>query len=107
MTDPDLQALMVDAGVQHGPETAIRMLQRAVGGLVVDGLLGPASLVAVNAANPRALRALVCGARVRLYGSLVSHDPKLAPAVEAGYNLQAVNAFGWSNRIAQFVETLV
>ncbi len=103
--DPELAALMVDAGVQHGVENAIEMLQRAVG-VTVDGHLGPISLAAVNADEPRSLRALICGARIRLYGLIISHDPKLGDAVKAGYRLQAENAFGWGNRIAQFVETL-
>src|SRR6266704_6169022 len=107
IADSNLQALVVDAGVQHGQEEAAKMLQRAAGVVPVDGDLGVLSIAAVNTHDARALRILLCGARIRLYGSLVSHDPKLGDAVKAGYNLQAVNAFGWANRIAQFVETLV
>jgi lysozyme family protein len=106
IADPSLQALMVDAGVQHGTETAVKMLQRAIG-VTPDGLLGPVSLAAINSHDPRSLRSLLCGARIRLYGALVSHDPELAVAKSHGYELQAENAFGWANRIAQFVETLI
>lgn len=100
---PTLEALMVDAGVQHGTEEASKMIQRAVG-VAPDGHLGPVSLAAINAHDARSLYVLVCGARIRLYGSLVTHDPQLARAKLAGYALQADNAFGWANRIAQFVE---
>ncbi len=106
IADGGLMALIVDAGVQHGTETAIKMLQRAVG-VTADGLLGPASIAAVNARDARTLSARVCAARIRLYGEIVSHDPKLGAAVNAGYTLQAVNAYGWANRIAQFVEGII
>jgi lysozyme family protein len=102
---PALEALMVDAGVQHGTEEASKMIQRAVGA-VADGHLGPVSLAAINSHEVRALYVLVCGARIRLYGSLVAHDAQLAKAKLAGYALQADNALGWANRIAQFVEVI-
>ena len=101
---PTLEALMVDAGVQHGIPEAVKMLQRAVG-VTVDGHLGPASLNAINSHDIRSLYLLICGARIRLYGSLVAHDPELIVAKSHGYELQADNAFGWANRIAKFVET--
>jgi lysozyme family protein len=107
IADLSLQALIVDAGVQHGTEEATKMLQRAVGEqLRTDGDLGEISLRAVNSHDPHPLRARVCAARIRLYGSLVAHDPKLAQARAAGFYLQADNALGWANRIAQFVETI-
>ena len=105
IVDLNLQALVVDAGVQHGTEDAAKMVQRAAG-VLVDGKLGSISLAAINSHEPQSLRALVCGARIRLYGSLVSHDPKLVLARAAGYQLQADNALGWANRIAQFVEII-
>lgn len=102
---PALEALMVDAGVQHGTEDACKMIQRAVGA-VPDGHLGPVSLAAINSHDAGSLYTLVCGARIRLYGSLVAHDPQLAKAKLAGFALQADNALGWANRIAQFVEVI-
>lgn len=105
ITDPSLQALVVDAGVQHGQEEAAKMLQRAAG-VTADGRLGAVSLSVVNSHDPVPLRMLVCGARIRLYGALVSHDPELALAKSHGYELQADNALGWANRIAQFVEVI-
>ena len=101
--DANLQALIVDAGVQHGVDEAAKMVQRAAG-VTADGHLGAISLAAINSYDAHALRVLVCAARIRLYGALVSHDPELARARLAGYHLQADNALGWANRIAQFVE---
>jgi len=103
LNDQALAALVVDAAVQHGVATAIEMLQRAAG-VRSDGQLGEISIAAINAHDPRALRALVCGARIRLYGSLIEADPALARAREAGFRCQGENALGWANRIARFVE---
>jgi lysozyme family protein len=105
IADQALQALVVDAGVQHSQEEAAKMVQRAVG-VIVDGHLGAVSLSAINSHEATSLRMLVCGARIRLYGALVAHDPKLTLARAAGYELQADNALGWANRIAQFVEII-
>lgn len=105
IADLNLQALVIDAGVQHGTEEAAKMVQRAAG-VTPDGRLGSISLSSINSHDARALRSLVCGARIRLYGSLVSHDQKLTLARAAGFELQADNALGWANRIAQFVETI-
>lgn len=103
VSDASLEALMVDAAVQHGPDEASKMLQRAAGA-VPDGKIGDATIAAVNARDPKRLYAAVCAARIRLYGELVAHDPRLAAAAQAGFSLQAQNAYGWANRIAGFVE---
>lgn len=105
IADLNLRALVVDAGVQHGTQEAAKMIQRAVG-VIADGHLGAVSLSAINSHDPIPLRMLLCGARIRLYGALVAHDPELALARQAGYELQADNALGWANRIAQFVEVI-
>jgi lysozyme family protein len=105
IADHNLEALVVDAGVQHGTVEASKTIQRAVG-VFPDGHLGPVSLAAINSHDPLSLRMLVCGARIRLYGALVTHDAKLALAKLAGFELQADNALGWANRIAQFVEAI-
>lgn len=103
ITDPDLEALLVDAAVQHGSPVAVRMLQTAAG-VTADGNLGEASLAAVNGGDAQTLFFKVCAARVRLYGSLIAHDPQLQKAESAGFALQAENALGWANRIAAFIE---
>jgi lysozyme family protein len=102
----ELEGLVVDAGVQHGPVEAIKMLQRALG-ILADGKMGAGTVAAIDTHDPRTLRASICAARIRFYGGLVSHDPQLVRARAAGFALQADNAFGWANRIAQFVESNV
>ena len=101
---PALEALMVDAGVQHGPGEATRMAQRALG-IVAHGVFDAATLTVFNQADVRALYLAICATRIRFYGSLISHDKELELAKSHGYELQADNAFGWANRIAKFVET--
>ena len=46
-----------------------------------------------------------CAERVRFYGAIISHDPEYVKAKLAGYDLQAENALGWANRIAEFIES--
>lgn len=89
----DLRDLLVDAGVQHGPGRAIRWLQKAVGGIAVDGILGPISLNAINAGNSHAWYVRVAARRLQFYGALITSDPT-----------QAANAAGWMNRMAEFVD---
>lgn len=97
-----LAGLAVDAAVQHGPQTAIELLQAAVG-VGVDGKFGAVTLAAIERDPATAYRRLAA-ARIRLYGGLVAHDAQLQRAKLAGYSLQAENALGWANRIATFVE---
>lgn len=94
IADPQLRALMVDAGVNQGPERALAWLQRACG-VTADGVFGPTTERAVNELAPRMLRAKVTAARARAYGRLITDDP-----------LQATFAAGWANRIAEFIEEL-
>lgn len=100
--DPALQALLVDSAVQHGQDDAIVWLQRALK-VKADGKLGP---VTARAANSRPLRetyAEVLAQRCSYYGELVTNDPKRVAAAIAGFRLQAENAHGWSNRLAEFI----
>ncbi len=90
--DVHLRSLLVDSGVQHGPERAVRWVQRAAG-VKVDGVLGPISLSAIDAENPLTLYMRVLARRVRFYGRLISAD-----------HTQAANAAGWANRVAAFID---
>lgn len=105
--DPALQAFLVDAGVQHGPDDAIRWLQAALG-VKVDANLGPITAAKANATNLRWLFAELVAVRCSYYGRIVTRDPVLAVAKESGLRLQAENAHGWANRLAEFIrETAV
>lgn len=90
--DGDLRALMVDAAANHGPANATRLVQRALGGLEVDGVFGPRTLAAVNAASPGKLWLALLAQRIRLYGRIVTNTPS-----------QARFAAGWANRVADLL----
>lgn len=45
--------LAFDAAVNQGVGAAARMLQRSVGGLAIDGAIGPKSVAAIGAADPK------------------------------------------------------
>jgi lysozyme family protein len=90
-----LMPLVVDCGVNHGPARAAKWLQKAVGAQQ-DGVVGPATLAATEAQDYEETYLKICAYRIRLYGALVSRDPK-----------QAVFASGWNNRAAKWILRLV
>jgi len=49
-----VSAAHFDAWIQHRPDVAAKMLQEAVGA-IPDGMIGPNTIAAVNAADPREL----------------------------------------------------
>lgn len=103
--DPQVRLLCVDASVNHGPRPAAQLLQRALG-VLDDGKIGPATLQAVNMQSGLRLAIRVLAERSTLYGQIVSRDPVLRRAVEAGFRLQAENAGGWANRLAGLLKNL-
>jgi lysozyme family protein len=105
INDERLQELVVDCGVNHGVDTAAKWIQSAAA-VATDGKLGPVSLAAINGGNQVALYLRVLAARVRIYGRLVTNDPKLADLGAAAKGLQAQNAAGWNNRAAEFIDAL-
>lgn len=104
INDPYLRELLIDAGVNHGTRHPAKWVQWAAE-VPQDGVLGPVSLKAINAAAPMELFLWVCAFRMRLYGKLTSGDPVLAAAKLAGFRLQAEFTGGWSNRLAEFLES--
>ncbi len=90
--DERLRMLVVDCAVNHGVGWATRRLQEAVGA-DVDGVVGPLTLSAVNAADPAAVYRRLLAARCRFYGRLIANDPS-----------QAAFAAGWTARLAEFIE---
>lgn len=94
--------LVVDSGVNSGPRAASKWVQRAVGAKQ-DGWIGPATLQLVWDQNHLTTFLRVVAYRTKLYGRLVSRDPKLKLAQDAGFHLQARFAGGWNNRIMEFV----
>lgn len=101
--DERIKEFVVDSAVQHGQKNAVKFLQSAAH-VFVDGIFGPQTRDAVNRMTTAALYRRLCAARVRFYGAIVAHDPELVRAKLAGMDLQAENALGWANRIAEFIE---
>lgn len=97
LDDGDLVALLVDSGVQFGPEEAVEWLQIALGGdaagIKTDGNLGPKTLAAYSAfASKGALYMRVLGERIVKRGKVITRNPG-----------QAANAKGWFIRDAEFL----
>lgn len=99
-----VRSLAVDCGVNHGVSRAVKMLQLA-GRAFPDGIFGPNTRDAVNRMTASVLYRRLCAQRVRLFGEIISKDPELKKAREAGFDkLQALNAGGWLERAASFIE---
>lgn len=92
--DPFLLGAVVDAGINHGPSRPVHWLQEALG-ITSDGILGPATAAAINAADQHRLAAKFLAARVRFYGRDETDHPD-----------QVKFAAGWADRVATFIEQL-
>lgn len=73
-----------DGAVNSGPAQAVKWLQRAIGGIVVDGVLGPATLAAVQDTPALALISKMCDQRRRFLRALKTY---------------AVFRTGWERRV--------
>lgn len=85
---PACRYAVFDAAVNSGPGQSIKWLQRSLG-MLDDGIIGPKTLAAVNAANPDSLRMRILGQRLKFMASLANW-----PAFSRG----------WANRIASLME---
>jgi lysozyme family protein len=66
---PAARYAVFDAAVNSGPRQAVVWLQRALG-VADDGVIGPRTLAAANAANPEVLRARMVAQRLRFLTGL-------------------------------------
>lgn len=85
---PGIRYAVFDAAVNSGPGQSTKWLQRALG-VVDDGVIGPKTLTAANAANPDALRMRMLSQRLRFMAGLTNW-----PAFSRG----------WAIRIASLME---
>lgn len=85
---PAVRYVVFDAAVNSGPGQAAKWLQRALG-VADDGVIGPKTLAAANAANPDALKMRMLGQRLRFMAGLTNW-----PAFSRG----------WAIRIASLME---
>ncbi|ALG73251.1 hypothetical protein VY88_23795 [Azospirillum thiophilum] len=68
--------------------------------LKVDGAVGPKTLAAVNVGNADGLWRSDFAQRMRFYGQLITGDARKRGRTED----DALNAAGWLNRLAEFME---
>ena len=90
LPDP-LRAQVIDEAVLSGPRQAVKDVQRAIGGVTVDGQLGPTTRAALDAAGARLVHARLIQARTVRIGRIVQRDPS-----------QARFLAGWLTRITAF-----
>ncbi len=76
-----------DWGWASGAKTAIKQVQKLLG-VAVDGIVGPKTLAAINAAEPRELFDKIKEARLAFVRDIVARNPS-----------QARFSRGWTNRI--------
>jgi lysozyme family protein len=69
-----IAALQFDGSVNHGPGTASKFIQRAIG-VVDDGAIGPKTLTALETKNEIELCNSVCDQRETYYRNIVSNNP--------------------------------
>jgi lysozyme family protein len=92
--DPLLKGIVVDLGVNSGPELATKMLQRVLG-VEDDGIFGDDTRKALAKENPHAIATKMVAARGRLFASILHDHPE-----------QRVFAAGWMNRLSEFIDML-
>ena len=90
LPDP-LRAQVIDDAVTSGPRQAIRDLQRAIGGIRVDGRLGPQTRAALTRRGVAVVHAQLIQVRAARIGRLVQRAPT-----------QARFLTGWLARITAF-----
>ena len=91
IADDHLRAHVIDFGVNSGPVTAARKLQK-VAGADQDGVIGPETLNAIRRMGAAKVSNLLMAERIRLYGRIV-----------AGDHSQAAFINGWLNRALEFM----
>lgn len=76
LNDDALAYKAMDLGVNMGPATAIKLLQRALNGAVkIDGVLGPQTAAAANTSDPETLMARFKDNAERRYREIVAENP--------------------------------
>lgn len=86
LPDP-LDLVQFDSAVQHGPHTAIKLLQRALR-ITDDGVLGAKTIGAVRSTEPSLLIRRYLDERKAYYAAIIAHDPS-----------QQAFATGWKARM--------
>lgn len=90
-THAKLREQLIDFGVHSGPAVAIQKVQGLVGAKA-DGIIGPKTLAAIRATDPRELNNQLVVERLRLIGRIVQRNPK-----------QLDKLVGFINRACEFL----
>lgn len=85
-----LRNQLVDFGVNAGPKTSIKALQKLLK-VLVDGLLGPETLRKLSLFDPKHLNNQLVDLRVAFYKKLAERDPRKQKFLQ-----------GWLNRAESF-----
>ncbi len=94
LPDP-LRAQVIDHAVLSGPRQAVKDLQRAIGGVTVDGKLGPKTRAALRQQGVAGVHARLLQVRAARIGRIVQRRPD-----------QARFLAGWLARITAFARDL-
>ena len=89
------RAQVVDDGVLSGPRQAVKDLQRAIGGVRIDGQLGPRTRAALTRRGVAVVHAQLIQVRAARIGRIVQRDPS-----------QARFLAGWLTRVTAFARDL-
>jgi lysozyme family protein len=92
ITDSDLQAQLVDFGVNSGPMIATKKLQEIVG-TDQDGVIGPATLTALSIMNVALVNNELVKSRLKMICRIVQKNPS-----------QIKYLLGWVNRALEFLK---
>lgn len=98
-----LQAFVVDYTVHSGVVQAVKDLQTALGGVAVDGVLGPVTLAALAHADAHRLLVTLIRSRSQYLHHLALRDPDVLAWLDTHPTAQLHNLNGWNNRILEFV----
>lgn len=99
ITNPDLRHALIDFTYLFGADDSIPALQRIVGARP-DGVLGPATAAAANAAEARGVINKLAVERIKLHAQRVVDDAKSRGNFEG---TQLENLRGWDNRATAFI----
>ncbi len=95
--DERLKVQLIDFGINSGPQTAIMKLQTALNllqpvHLVVDGVLGPVTLLALSIVPQERVNNRLAIERIKMIGKIVKSDPSQLRFID-----------GWLNRATSFI----
>ena len=82
MLDEYVQPVVFDMAVNHGPDRAVRILQRAInqlmggqGRIVEDGKIGP-NTSGMTSANEIGIVEAICNERAKFYRTIATNNPR-------------------------------